>query len=241
MKVFHHLLEFKPQLFGMLSARILGMRREEIQRHIAPVVAFLRVALKNRHQLDNRHSEFLEIRDLFYETGVGAGARWVDAGVGILGEAFHVKFVDDSIGLMIRRPISRPVECQSVIDQHSQRRAASIGPFPHRQVPVKAVREENALRVWIKENLLGVKTVEFRKALARDGVGVKASRGNLRDGDAAMPDSPRLVTQEIQLDPQKRVHQIGWRVHQKSDAVRVFRVNGKVKRLFSFDPSNAEG
>ncbi len=59
MKSLHHILEFNTLLVRTMCARVLSMRREEIQRHIAPVVAFLRVTLKNRHQFYNRHSEFL--------------------------------------------------------------------------------------------------------------------------------------------------------------------------------------
>src|SRR4029077_6721385 len=53
MKSFHHAFEFE-MLVVRIGARILRMWRKEVQRHIAPVIAFLRVALKNRHELYNR-------------------------------------------------------------------------------------------------------------------------------------------------------------------------------------------
>src|SRR5580700_10841982 len=107
---------------------------------------------------------------------------------------------------MIRRPIPRPVKCRSVIKQHSQRRAACIGSFSHGQVPIKTGWEENALRVRIEENLLRVEAMELRNGLSRDGVCIVASPSNLCDWDAAVPNLPRLVVQEIQLKPQKRIH-----------------------------------
>src|SRR3984885_1352844 len=109
---------------------------------------------------------------------------------------------------MIRRRMPRPVKCRSVIKQHSQRRAACIGSFPHGQVSIKTGWEENALRVRIEEYLLRVEAMELRNRLSRDGVCIIASLRYLCDRDAAVPNSPRLVVQKIQLKPQKRIHQI---------------------------------
>src|ERR1700691_5150635 len=141
---------------------------------------------------------------------------------------------------MIGRPIPRPVKCRSVIKQHPQRRAACIRSFSHRQVPIKTRWEENALRVRIEENLLRVEAMELRTGLSRHGVCVIAGLGNLCDWDAAVPNSPRLVVQKIKLKPQKRIHKTGRRIEQQSDALRMFRVNGKVERLLLFDPLDAK-
>src|SRR5580704_7757783 len=82
--------------------------------------------------------------------------------------------------------------------------------------------------------------MELRNGLSRDGVCVIASLSNLCDWDAAVPNPPRLVVQIIQLKPQKRIHQIGWRIKQQSDALRMFRVNGKIERLLRFDPADTK-
>ena len=84
MKRLHHVLEFEVLLVVVAVTGILRVRREEVQRHVAPVVALLRIALKNRHQLDNRDPEFLQIRDLFHQSGIRPGARGIDTGVGVL-------------------------------------------------------------------------------------------------------------------------------------------------------------
>src|SRR5208282_827211 len=99
-----------------------------------------------------------------------------------------------------------PVKCRSVIKQHSQRRAACIGPLSHGQVAIKTGWEENALRVRIEQNLLRVEAMELRNGLSHYGVCVVASLGNLRDWNTAVPDPPRLVMQKIQLKTQKRIH-----------------------------------
>src|SRR5580692_2482425 len=82
--------------------------------------------------------------------------------------------------------------------------------------------------------------MELRDGLSRDGVCVIASLTNLCDWDAAVPNPPRLVVQKIQLKPQKRIHQIGWGIEQQSDAIRMFRVNGKIEGLLLFDPLDAK-
>src|SRR5271170_1788181 len=107
---------------------------------------------------------------------------------------------------MIGRLMPRPVKCRSVIEQHSQRRAAGVGSFSHGQVPIKTGWEENALRVRIEENLLRVEAMELRNGLSRDRVCVIARLRNLCDWDTAVPNLPRLVVQKIQLKPQERIH-----------------------------------
>src|SRR6202042_3578360 len=63
---------------------------------------------------------------------------------------------------------------------------------------------------------------------------------DLCDGDTAVPNPSRLVVQKIQLESQKRIYQVGWRIKQQTNALRMFRLNGKVERLFFFYPVNAE-
>src|SRR5208283_568112 len=48
-----HFSKFKMLPIVITSRGILRMRCEEVQRHIAPIVALLGIALKYRHQFDN--------------------------------------------------------------------------------------------------------------------------------------------------------------------------------------------
>src|SRR5215469_627452 len=93
-----HLSEFKMLPIVITSGGILRMRREEVQRHIAPIVGLLRVALKYGHQFDDGYAEFLQIRDLFHQSGVGAGTRRTYAGISVAREALYMKFVDNCFG-----------------------------------------------------------------------------------------------------------------------------------------------
>src|SRR5208283_55335 len=97
MKSLHHVSKFKMLPIIITGAGVLRVRCEEIQRHVAPVVALLWVALKNRHQLDNRYPELLQVGNLFHQTGISPGAGWIYAGVRVLREALHVQFVNDRI------------------------------------------------------------------------------------------------------------------------------------------------
>ncbi len=49
MKCFHHVSEFDVLLVLVAGTRVLGVRREKVQGHVSPIVALLRVALKNWH------------------------------------------------------------------------------------------------------------------------------------------------------------------------------------------------
>ena len=52
--------------------RVLLVRREEVQRHVAPVIALLRIELLDGQQLDDRDAEILEVGNLFRHAGEGA-------------------------------------------------------------------------------------------------------------------------------------------------------------------------
>ena len=60
-----HILELKMLPIIVHSRRILRMRCEEVQRHVSPIVTLLRIALKYRHEFDDRDPEVLQIRNLF--------------------------------------------------------------------------------------------------------------------------------------------------------------------------------
>ena len=47
------------------SPRVRLVGREEVERHVTPVVALLRIELVDRHQLDDLDAEFLEVGNLF--------------------------------------------------------------------------------------------------------------------------------------------------------------------------------
>ena len=51
------------------------VRREEVQRHVAPVVAFLRIELVHREQLDDGDAELLEVGNLLGQAGKRAAFR----------------------------------------------------------------------------------------------------------------------------------------------------------------------
>src|ERR1700677_4822295 len=102
MKSFYHIFKLNLLQGDAVRARVLRMWCEEVQRHVSPEVALLRIALKNRHQLDNRYPEVLQVWNLLHQTGVRAGTRRIHAGVGVLGAALDVKLIDDRVSLLMR-------------------------------------------------------------------------------------------------------------------------------------------
>ena len=55
----------------IFADRIFVVRCKKVERHVTPVVIFLRVELKYRHQFNRRHAQLNEIRNLFNESGKG--------------------------------------------------------------------------------------------------------------------------------------------------------------------------
>src|SRR3954466_12333178 len=111
-------------------AGILSVRRKEVQRHVAPIVAFLRIALEYRHQLDHSHAEIFQIRDLVDQTGIRPLPRRIYTRVGVLGETPEVEFVNDRIGLMTWWFGISPIKLRPVAHQRPERRPSRIRSFP---------------------------------------------------------------------------------------------------------------
>ena len=120
-KRLHHLLELERLLAIAARAAVGRLRGHERHRVIAPVVRqplaghrirpdlIALVELRDRHQLDGRHAEVLEIRDLLGQPPVGARSRHARARVDRAPP--HVHLVDDGLPPgMARQPIALPVE-----------------------------------------------------------------------------------------------------------------------------------
>ncbi|OPZ24118.1 MAG: hypothetical protein BWZ01_02959 [Deltaproteobacteria bacterium ADurb.BinA179] len=88
--------------FGAVSR----MRSEECHGTVAPVVAeprgsVLHIELLNRHELDCRDAELLEVGDLLHESCIGAAFFRAHPGVRVPGESAHVELVDDARGIVV--------------------------------------------------------------------------------------------------------------------------------------------
>src|SRR5208337_3925888 len=56
----------------------------------------------------------------------------------------------------------------------------------------------------------------------------------------AMPDLSRLIAQKVETKRTKRRNQISGSVKQQRDALRMFRMHGKVERPLLFNPGDAK-
>src|SRR6202021_122819 len=105
----------------------------------------------------------------------------------ILREAFHVKLIDNCVGVVMRIVAPLPIEHWAPRRQHAQRGFAGIWPFPHCRLAVKLRRKEYAFSVWVEENLLRIEGVNVRNRLTRNRVSVITSLPHFAEGDAALP------------------------------------------------------
>src|ERR1035441_4651343 len=104
-----HMLELK--MLTIINTRcVLRVRREEVEGHVSPIVTLVRIALKYGHEFDDCYPKLFQIRDLFDQSGIGAGSRGMHAGIGIARESLDVKFVDDRVRFRSGRNLSCPTE-----------------------------------------------------------------------------------------------------------------------------------
>jgi hypothetical protein len=156
----------------MPAAQIALLGREERERAVAPVVPqrpiFQETVVRefmDGQQLDRRDPEALEVADRrgMGEAGVAAAERLRHLGVQ-LGEAAHVRFIDDRFAPgRLGRPVVAPVE--AIIDDHALGDAGGAVPLIDRQVrfvvpPVQLVTEDRLRPVDLAPGRLGVRIDE---------------------------------------------------------------------------------
>ena len=164
-KSLDHILELKMLPIIINTRCILRMRCEEVQRHVSPIVTLVRIALKYGHEFDDGDPKLFQIRDLFDQSGIGAGSRGMHAGIGIPGEPLDVKFVDDRVRFRPGREIFSPIESSPLSGQDSKRRLFIIGAWLHGALAIKPRREENSFRIRIEKNLFVIEAVEPSNSL----------------------------------------------------------------------------
>ena len=109
-----HLLELADLGARFGRHGIAAVRGKETQRIVAPVVrprrhlaeAVADGKLVDRHQLDGRHAQRLQVRDLLHDAGVRA--RMLHAAGGGAREAADVQLVDDRFGKVAAQDGGRP-------------------------------------------------------------------------------------------------------------------------------------
>ncbi|CAB4743432.1 unannotated protein [freshwater metagenome] len=149
MQVLHHVLELLHLLASRAGGGVAGVRSEEPDRVVAPVVrepeleeVDLVDEVMGRHELDGGHAECAQV----------VGDRWMrDAGVGTalmrwnvgmqLREALHVRLVDDGVAPRRSRVrIALPVEL--VVDDDAPRNERGRVVAVHRKVIAPDVVED---------------------------------------------------------------------------------------------------
>jgi hypothetical protein len=218
------------------------MRREEVQRHVAPVVAaFFGIELMHGHQLDDGDAELLQIRNLFDDPGKGAAGRRGHTRVREDGEPAHVHLVHDRVVRVPREHVAVPVELGVVRGQFAEGTATGVRSGPDRAVPRIAGREEHAARIRVEQDLLRIEAIaSCGSERAIDAVAVVRGRAGAGPGDARVPDAAGLVTDEIERDLPGRHRQIRGVEQQQGHRGRMTRVDGEIERLLCRYPLRAE-
>src|SRR5215472_4395194 len=197
-------------------------------------------ALEYGHQLDHRDAEISEIGDLIHQACKSPCPRRIHTRVGVARETPYMEFVNDGIGLMMRRSCFSPIKLGATPGQDSERCSPGIRSFPHRQCAVKIGREEDSPRVWIQQNLLRIKAMDAGQIFSRHRVRIIAALPDICARNAAMPDMAGLVPQEVKTVNESRNHQFRRSVEQQRHAFSVLRTDGEIEGPLLVDPSGAE-
>src|SRR5258705_2596169 len=127
------------------------MRREEVDRLVAPVVGLAGVELIDRHEFHGGHSEILQVRDFVDYSGKGTGLAGGHAGVRIGGKAANMHLVDDEVARMPWRNVICPVESDLIFWQHAERRLTGIAVSPEHCCPAVSGWEKHPGRKGVEQ------------------------------------------------------------------------------------------
>jgi hypothetical protein len=134
-----------------VAPRAVGaVRREQRDRGVAPVVdaargRILRVELEDREQLDGRHAESLQVRDLPDQAGIGAGLPGRHARARMAGEAAHVDLRIEAkppLRLELRHMASQQIHG----GQRLERRHVAAARHPDVRSPPRSLLAQSQLR-----------------------------------------------------------------------------------------------
>ena len=152
---------------GSRFRAVLRVRREETDRHVAPVVRLLRIELEHGEQLHGRDAQLLQVRDLVDHAQERAAFRLVDSGRGALGESANVSLVNDELAFVSRRAIVPPIERRSGPGKYRKRSHSQRRPGHHRRRAIKRLGKVHDFRVRIEKDLLRVERVPVIATVGR--------------------------------------------------------------------------
>ena len=211
-----HALELAHLLAVAAGRRVLGVRAEEADRRVAPVVGEALLVqeglvgdLVDRQQLHRGHAEVLEVGDRRLGGEPRVGAAQVLAHVGVLHrEALDVRLVDHGVVPRdVRRRVALPVE-RAVDDEALRDRVGVVGVVAlevgvlgvagHVRVDVAAVEADrplDRLRVGVDEQLRRVEAVSAARVVrAVDAVAVALAGSDARQVDVPVVAGDSRVT-----------------------------------------------
>ncbi len=216
---------------------VAAVRREVADRVVAPEVrqalarvgvdprVLVLVELVDRQELECRHAEILEVRDLLDE-GV-EGARVLRLRRRVAREAADVRLVDDRVrGVNVRRRDAFPVVVGEVHDEALHGRLAVVvwtrGLVPRPVLPVN-----DAQGVGVEEDLLHVEAVPVPGLMGSvDAIGVDLALADPLDED--VPVIEGLVDPRVEPDRLERLRVVEPVEEQQLDRGRALREEREV-------------
>ena len=216
----HHGAELVVLFVRPAAVAVVG--GEKVQRHVTPTASLLGVALEDGHEFYRSDPQFFQIGNLFDDSAVGAAPLRAHSGVRVVRESPDVQLVNDEVRLVPRSSIVAPVELLGGGGEQAQGRLASIGTGTRSRCPVEGRGEEDRFRVGIEKDLVRIKAVPGKSTLrlrASHRIGVVACAAEEGLGDPAVPDSPRLVPEVIEVVREHGIDQVRFRVKQQRNAL----------------------
>ena len=221
----HHLLELADLGPRLRAHRVPAVRSEEANRVVAPVIGPRRAVaetiedgeLVDRHQLDRRNAQRLQVRDLLDYALVGS--RVLDVARGRLRKTADVGLVDDRFG-QVAAEVAVALPIEFVVDHHALGRANNA-PLGGQEI----TRQRLAIRV--DQSRLRVEAIPSRRLVRAIGLKmIELSRAGSRNEYA--PYVPPTVQVGIILDKVRRLGVVNVLVEQNSHGRRATAENDEL-------------
>ena len=237
-----HLTELAPLRAVVGVCRICVVGREEIQRHVTPVVAFVRVELKHGHQLHRSDAEFGQVRDLFDEARERPAFTVADFGTGVLGQPANMRLVDHKIRPMPQSAAARSCVFAKARVEQAKGGLAEVGSGFSRRFAIEVAREKDTSRTGVEQQFFGIERVPLVSALRCRAIDLPAEELRLRTGRPGHPTMPHgtgFVAERVQVSRERGAG--GVVAEQQQPHIGCMpRIQGEIPGLLMDNPADSQ-
>ena len=230
----HHIPKLVHRAKRGLVGAVRGVGREEADGTVTPIVdaqrRILRVKLLHREQLYRSNAQFAQVGNFLHQPRISSPFRWRDSRTGGNGEAAHMQFVDDGVGVaQLERHIPFPIVSAGVYDDAFHGHGAIIAGA-HGHLAVVTAGHDRRQRIWVEQDFPAIEAETNGRVMRAIGaVGVNLPR--LEAGHEHVPVVEGAVFVGVEAEDTSWVRVIGRVEEQKLNRFAILGEDAEIHSI----------